>query len=80
MASALVDEPAQRHQVVVVAGGRAGEGVPLLHPAGHVVPDPFPQPVVVVARVVDRQESPVLGVEKEEQPVEEGQRRLTGLG
>ncbi len=78
-AVAPVDQPAERHQVVVVVAGDVGEGVSLVHAAGDVVAHPLTQPVVVVAGVVDGEQPPVLGVEQEEQPVEEDQRRLARL-
>ena len=61
----------------MLAGGR--EGVALRHPAGHVVAHALAQAVVVVAGVGDRQQPPVLGVEHEEQAVEEDQGRLVDL-
>ncbi len=77
---ALVDHLEQLGQPVVVVAGDLGERVPVVHPPGDVVPDPLAQSVVVVACVVDRQQAPVLGVEDEEQPVEEYQRGLPDLG
>ncbi len=76
---ALIDQPAERRQVVAVVAGGGGEGVALVHAAGDVVAHPLAQPVVVVAGVVDGEQAPVLGVEQEEQPVEEDQRRLPRL-
>ena len=76
---APIDQPAERRQVVAVVAGGGGEGVALVHAAGDVVAHPLAQPVVVVAGVVDGEQAPVLGVEQEEQPVEEDQRRLARL-
>ena len=77
---ATVDNHAQRRQVVVVAGGDGGEGVLIPCPLGNVVAYPLSKPVVVVPRVVDRQESPVLGIEHEEQPVQEDQGGMAYVG
>ena len=71
---APVDLPEQLGQVVVVVAGGRGEGIPCGHPARHLVAHPPAQAVVIVARVVDRQQPPVLGVEQEQQPIEEDQR------
>ena len=77
---ALVDEFEQGHQPVVVVAGDRGVGVLVGHPAGDVVPDPLSQAIVVVANVIDRQQAPVLGVEDEEQPIEEDEGGLPDLG
>ena len=47
---------------------------------GNVVAHALAQAVVVVAPVVDRQEAAVLGVENEEEPIEENKSRSTGGG
>ena len=75
----LVDDLAQRHHVVVIAGGDGRKRIVPGRAAGDVVPHALAQPVVVVAGVVDGQQSPVLGVEHEQQPVEEDQRGLADL-
>ena len=76
---ALVDDAEEVEEAVVVVAGRRREGVALRHPAGDIVAHPLAQAVVVVAGVVDRQQPPVLGVEHEEQAVEEDQGRLVDL-
>ena len=63
--------------MVVVAGGAGGEDGAALHPVRHVVADRLPQTVVLVSRVVHREQSPVLGVEHEEQPVEKDEGCVT---
>ena len=73
---AFVDKPEQRNQVTVVAAGVGGEGIPIGGPPRDVVAHSISHTVVVVTRVVDRQQSSIFGVEQEEQPVEEDQRRL----
>ena len=50
------------------------------HPAGNVVPDALAHTVVVVTQIVDRQKVPVLGIEHEEQSIEEDQGRLANPG
>ena len=67
---APVDQPEQGVEVVVVAGGCAGEGVVAGDALGHVVANALAEAVVVVAGVVHRQQAAVFGVEDEEQPVE----------
>ena len=62
---APVDQPEEGAEVVVVAGGCAGEGVVAGLALGHVVADALAQAVVVVAGVVDGQEAAVFGVEDE---------------
>ena len=62
---APVDQAEQGVEVVVVAGGCAGEGVVAGHALGHVVANALAQAVVVVAGVVDGQEAAVFGVEDE---------------
>ena len=52
-------------EVVVVAGGCAGEGVLAGHALGHVVANALAEAVVVVGGVVDGQEAAVFGVEDE---------------
>ena len=66
--------------MVVVAGSHGRKRIAPGRAAGDVVPHALAQPVVVVAGVVDGQQSPVLGVEHEQQPVEEHQRRLADIG
>ena len=73
---ALVDEPAQRRQVVVVVGGDGGEDVPAGRPLRDVVAHPLAQAVVVIPGVVDGEKPPVLGVEHEQQSIQEDQRGL----
>ena len=70
---AHVDDLEEIDQAVVVVGRHGRVGVPLPHPAGNVFAHPLPQAVVVVTPVVDRQQPPVLGVEQEEQAVEENE-------
>ena len=77
---ATVDEPVQVRQVVVVVMGGGGEDVSVPRPPGDVIAYPLSQAVVVVPRVVDRQESPVLGIEHEEQPVQEDQGGMAHVG
>ena len=48
--------------------------------AGDVIAHRCAQPVVVVSRVVDGQQAAVLGVEQEQQPVEEHERGLADIG
>ena len=72
---ALVDELAQRHQVIVVVRGSRRERGATRHPAGDVVPDRFPQAVVLIPRVVDGKQAPVFGVKHKEQPIEEDEGR-----
>ena len=62
--------------MVVVAGGVRRERVSVSDPPRHVVPYPLSQPVVVVPRVVDREESPVLGVQHKEQAIQKNQGSL----
>ena len=71
---ALVDEGEQRRQVVVIAGGVGGERVAVLRSPRDVVAHPLAQAVVVIARVVDGEQSAVLGIQHEQQPVQEDQR------
>ena len=70
---APVDLAAERADVVVVFGREGGEGVAGGHALGDIVAHRLAQAVVVVAAVVDRQQVAVLGVEQEEQAVEEDQ-------
>ena len=77
---ALVDDLEQVHQPVVVVAGDRGVSVLVGHPAGDVVPDPLSQAIVVVANVIDRQQAPVLGVEDEEESIEEDEGGLPDLG
>ena len=65
--------------MVVVAGGTVRKDIALGHAAGDVVTHRRAQPVVLVTGVVDGQQAPVFGVEQEQQPVEEDQRRLPDL-
>ena len=76
---ALVDQLAERHQVVVVARGVDREGVAVGHPARDVVAHALAQAVVVVAGVVDRQQAAIFRIEHEEQSIEQHQRRLPDL-
>ncbi len=65
--------------MVVIAGGDGRKRIAFGGAAGDVVAHRLAQPVVVVAGVVDGQQSPVLGVQHEQQPVEQDQRRLADL-
>ena len=62
---ALVDQAEQGAEMVVVAGGGAGEGVVAGLALGHVVADALAEAVVVVGGVVDGQQAAVFGVEDE---------------
>ena len=77
---APVDDLAERHNVVVIAGGDVRKRVAPVRAVGDIQSHPLLQPVVVVASVVYGQQAAVLGVEHEQQPVEEHQRRLADLG
>ena len=70
---AFVNEREESHQVVVVAGGFRREGVVSGHSVCNVVAYRFAQAIVVVAGIIDGQEAAVLGVEHEEQAVENNQ-------
>ena len=76
---ARVDLAAKRGNVVVVVAGDGGEGVAGGHAFVDVVAHGFTQAVVVVAVVVDGQQIAVLGVEKEEQTVEEDEGGLADI-
>ena len=77
---ALVDLAEQLDQTVVVVAGGGGEGVALGHAACDILTYPLAQAVVIVARVVDRQQSAILRVEHEQHPVEEDQRGRADIG
>ena len=74
---AFIDKLEKRRQAVMVVGGNRRERGSFDHSVCDVVPYPFSEAVVVVARIVNRQESPVFGVEHEEQSVKEDQRRFS---
>ena len=76
---APVDLAAERGDVVVVAAGEGGKDVAGRHAFVDVVAHGFAQAVVVVAVVVDGQQVAVLGVEEEEQTVEEDERGLADV-
>ena len=76
---ALVDLAAKRGDVVEVVAGDGGKGVAGGDAFVDVVAYGFAQAVVVVAAVVDGQQIAVLGVEKEEQTVEEDQGGLADM-
>ena len=76
---ARVDLAAERGNVVVVVAGDGGKGVAGGHAFVDVVANGFAQAVVVVAAVVDGQQIAVLGVEKEEQTVEEDEGGLADI-
>ena len=76
---ALVDLAAKRGNVVVIVAGDGGKGVAGGDAFVDVVANGFAQAVVVVAAVVDGQQIAVLGVEKEEQTVEEDQGGLADM-
>ena len=76
---ARVDLAAKRSNVVVVVAGDGGKGVAGGHAFVDVVANGFTQAVVVVAAVVDGQQIAVLGVEKEEQTVEEDEGGLADI-
>ena len=73
----LVDQSEQVSQVVVVLGGPRGQGVLVGHALCNVVAHPLAQAVVVVARIIDRQQPAVFGVQNKQQPVQEDQGGLT---
>ena len=73
---ALVDLAAECSDLVVVAACEVGEGVAVFGALGDVVAHGLAQAVVVVAAVVDGQQVAVLGVEEEEEAVEEDERGL----
>ena len=73
---ALVDLAAECSDLVVVAAGEVGEGVAVFGALGDVVAHGLAQAVIVVAAVVDGQQVAVLGVEEEEEAVEEDERGL----
>ncbi len=75
---ALVDRTEQPAQPAIVGAHRGGEGVVLAYTIGDLVPDRT-ETVVVVAHIVDRQEVAILGIEHEQQAVEQGQRRFLQL-
>ena len=77
---APADELEQRRQVVVIVGGHGRVRVVSRHPVRNVVADGLSQTIVVVARIVDWQQAPVLGVEHKQQAVEEDQGRIPALG
>ena len=76
---ARVDLAAKRGDVVVVVAGDGGKGVAGGHAFVDVVANGFTQAVVVVAAVVDGQQIAVLGVEEEEQTVEEDEGGLADI-
>ena len=76
---ARVDLAAKRGDVVVVVAGDGGKGVAGGDAFVDVVANGFTQAVVVVAAVVDGQQIAVLGVEKEEQTVEEDEGGLADI-
>ena len=76
---ARVDLAAERGDVVVVVAGDGGKGVAGGHAFVDVVANGFAQAVVVVAAVVDGQQIAVLGVEEEEQAVEEDEGGLADI-
>ena len=65
--------------MVVIIGSNRRVRVISRHPARNVVTDGLSQTIVVVPRVVDRQQPPVLGIEHKQQPIEEDQRRIPAL-
>ena len=77
---APVDEVEQVGEVGVVVAGGFGKGVALPHSGRHAVAYVLAQAVVVVARFVDGQQAPILGVEDEQQAVQENQGGLTDVG
>ena len=77
---APVDLVEQLGQAVVVVRRRRGERVLVGHAARHVLAHPLAQAVIVVARVVDRQQPTILGVKDEQHTVQEDERRRTGFG
>ena len=77
---ALVDDFEKIDKAVIVVGGHGRVGVAVRHSAGNVVPHALAQAVVVVTPVVDRQQVPVLGIEHEEQSIEEDQGGLANPG
>ena len=65
--------------VVVVRGGIRVEDIVVEHAFRDGVADALPEAVALVGPVVDGKEAPVLGVEDEEEPVEEYERRLADV-
>ena len=63
---AFIDKLEKRRQAVMVVSGNRRERGSFGHSVCDVVPYPFSEAIVVVARIVDRQESPVFSVENEE--------------
>ena len=76
---AFVDLAAEGGDVVVVMAGEAGKRVAGGDAFVDVVANGFTQAVVVVAAVVDGQQVAVLGVEEEEQAVEEDEGGLADV-
>ena len=76
---ALVDLAAEGGDVVVIAAGEVRKSIAGGHPLGDIVAYQFAQAVVIVAAVVDRQQVAVLGVEEEEEAVEEDERGLADI-
>ena len=74
-----VDGPAEIVDRRPVAGGALGEDVALVLAPPDVAAHLLAQGVIVVARVADGQQVAVLGVEDEEQAVEQDQRGLAHL-
>ena len=77
---ALVDELEQSGQMVIVGGGSPRKMVAPFRSFRDIVPDPLSQTIVFISGVVDWQKAPVFRVQKEQQPVKEGQCRLAHLG
>ena len=76
---ALVDLAAERSDVAIVVASDPGKDVPLAHARGDIVAHRFAQAVVVVAAVVDREQVAVLGIEEEEQAVEQDEGSLADI-
>ena len=76
---ARVDLAAEGGDVVVVVGGDGGKGVAGGDAIVDVVANGFTQAVVVVAAVVDWQQVAVLGIEEEEEAVEEDEGGLADV-
>ena len=76
---ALVDDPAQIVDGGPVARGVGGERIAFVLAPPDVVAHPRPEAVVVVAGVAHREQFTVLGVEDEQEPVEERQGRVPHL-
>ena len=76
---ALVDDPAQIVDGRPVARGVGGERIAFVLAPPDAVAHPRPEAVVVVAGIAHREQLTILGVEDEQEPVEERQGRVSHL-